>query len=75
MAAVMVVAEFAGQFRGEPLSSKCRYLRNWAMVADVALPTIFARLKDLRLDESAGPVRFGGWAFRGPLNMPVRWSA
>ena len=46
-----------------------------AMVADVALPTIFARLKDLRLDESAGPVRFGGWAFRGPLNMPVRWSA
>ena len=46
-----------------------------AMVADVALPTIFARLRDLELDESAGPVRFGGWAFRGPLNMPVRWTA
>ena len=45
-----------------------------AMVADVALPTIFARLRDLELDESAGPVQFGGWAFRGPLNMPVRWT-
>ena len=45
-----------------------------AMVADVALPTIFARLGDLRLDE-AEPVRFGGWAFRGPLNLPVRWDA
>jgi len=45
-----------------------------AMVADVALPTIFSRLRDLRLDEDAEPVRFGGWAFRGPLNMPVRWS-
>ncbi|MCB1542526.1 MAG: cytochrome P450 [Rhodoblastus sp.] len=45
-----------------------------AMVADVALPTIFARLRDLRLDEEAEPARFGGWAFRGPLNMPVRWS-
>jgi len=45
-----------------------------AMVADVALPTIFARLRDLELDESAGPAQFGGWAFRGPLNMPVRWT-
>lgn len=45
-----------------------------AMVADVALPTIFARLRGLRLDEDAEPVRFGGWAFRGPLNMPVRWG-
>ncbi|MDE2364028.1 MAG: cytochrome P450 [Hyphomicrobiales bacterium] len=44
-----------------------------AMVADVALPTIFKRLHDLRLDESE-PVRFGGWAFRGPLNLPVRWT-
>ena len=35
MAAVMVVAELAGQFRGEPFSSKSRYLRNWARVADV----------------------------------------
>jgi hypothetical protein len=45
-----------------------------AMVADVALPSAFARLKGLRLDESE-PVRIGGWAFRGLLNLPVRWDA
>jgi cytochrome P450 len=45
-----------------------------AMVADVALPSIFARLKGLRLDASE-PVRIGGWAFRGLLNLPVKWDA
>ncbi len=45
-----------------------------AMVADVALPSIFARLKSLRLDVSE-PVRIGGWAFRGLLNLPVVWEA
>jgi cytochrome P450 len=45
-----------------------------AMVADVALPGIFARLKGLRLDERE-PVRIGGWAFRGLLNLPVKWDA
>ncbi|MFT4097392.1 MAG: cytochrome P450 [Rhodoblastus sp.] len=45
-----------------------------AIVASVALPTIFSRLRDMRLDEEADPVRFGGWAFRGPLNLPARWS-
>ena len=45
-----------------------------AMVADVALPSIFARLKGLRLDRS-DPVRIGGWAFRGLLNLPVKWDA
>jgi cytochrome P450 len=45
-----------------------------AMVADVALPGIFTRLKGLRLDTSE-PVRIGGWAFRGLLNLPVRWDA
>ena len=45
-----------------------------AMVADVALPSIFARLKGLRLDPSE-PVRIGGWAFRGLLNLPVTWDA
>jgi cytochrome P450 len=45
-----------------------------AMVADVALPSAFARLKGLRLDESE-PVRIGGWAFRGLLNLPVKWDA
>jgi hypothetical protein len=44
------------------------------MVADVALPSTFARLKGLRLD-GAKPVRIGGWAFRGLLNLPVIWDA
>jgi hypothetical protein len=45
-----------------------------AMVADVALPTIFARLRGLRMREGE-PVRVGGWAFRGLLNLPVTWDA
>jgi cytochrome P450 len=44
-----------------------------AMVADVALPAIFARLKRLRLIEDE-PARMGGWAFRGLLNLPVAWD-
>ena len=44
-----------------------------AMVADVALPAIFSRLKNLRLSERE-PVRIGGWAFRGLLNLPVTWE-
>jgi cytochrome P450 len=44
-----------------------------AMVADVALPTIFRRLKKLRLVEG-DPGRIGGWAFRGLLNLPVAWE-
>jgi cytochrome P450 len=45
-----------------------------AMVADVALPGIFARLTGLRLDTTE-PARIGGWAFRGLLNLPVKWDA
>jgi cytochrome P450 len=45
-----------------------------AMIADVALPSVFARLKNLRLDEGE-PVRIGGWAFRGLQNLPVVWDA
>ena len=45
-----------------------------AMVADVALPGAFARLKGLRLDDTE-PVKIGGWAFRGLLNLPVKWDA
>ena len=45
-----------------------------AMIADVALPSVFARLKGLRLD-AAEPVRIGGWAFRGLFNLPVVWDA
>ena len=46
----------------------------WAarcLVAEVALPMVFDRLPGLRLD---GAVPFGGWAFRGPLRMPVAWD-
>lgn len=47
----------------------------WAarsLIADVALPMVFEHLPALRLD---GTVPFGGWAFRGPLAMPVAWNA
>jgi cytochrome P450 len=44
-----------------------------AMVADVALPAIFSRLRHLRIVEGE-PVRIGGWAFRGLLNLPVTWD-
>ncbi|MDA7965920.1 cytochrome P450 [Ruegeria sp.] len=46
----------------------------WAarcLIADVAVPMIFERLRGLRLQDEA---RFGGWAFRGPLAMPVSWD-
>lgn len=49
----------------------------WAarvQVGEVALPALFTRLKHLRLEE-APPVLFGGWVFRGPLNLPCRWEA
>ncbi len=44
-----------------------------ALVAGVGLPTLFAALPNLKLCES-DPVRLGGWAFRGVLNLPVSWS-
>ena len=44
-----------------------------AMIADVALPSVFARLKGLRLEDSE-PVRVTGWAFRGLQNLPVVWA-
>lgn len=46
-----------------------------SLVGDVALPKAFERLQGLRLDDAAGPVEFGGWAFRGPLSLPVVWRA
>jgi cytochrome P450 len=45
-----------------------------ALIAEVALPMLFERLKGLRLDPPEA-ARFGGWAFRGPLAMPVAWDA
>jgi len=41
-----------------------------ALIADIALPMLFERLPGLRL---AGDVTFAGWAFRGPLAVPVGW--
>jgi cytochrome P450 len=40
-----------------------------ALIADVALPALFNRFPKLSL---ADEVAFGGWAFRGPLSVPVR---
>ena len=43
------------------------------LVAGVALPHIFARLKNLRLPDPAA-VNLGVWAFRGVLNLPAAWE-
>jgi len=43
-----------------------------ALIAEVALPRIFERLNNLSLN---GEIAFGGWAFRGPLSLPCRWSS
>ena len=44
-----------------------------AAVGQAGLPTLFAQLTNLRLDDTAS-VRWGGWVFRGPLTMPVVWD-
>ncbi len=44
-----------------------------SLIAEVALPAVFERLPGLRLAPGAA-VRFGGWAFRGPLSLPVCWG-
>lgn len=47
----------------------------WAsrcLIGEVALPMLFDALPGLELDPD-GETRFGGWAFRGPLTVPVRW--
>ncbi len=43
-----------------------------ALIADVALPIFFEKFADVHL---TGEVPFGGWAFRGPLALPCRWTA
>jgi len=45
-----------------------------SLVGDVALPKIFERLDNLEIDLGNAPVEFGGWAFRGPLRLPVTWG-
>ena len=42
------------------------------LITDVALPMLFDRLPGLRL---SGETPFHGWAFRGPLRVPVAWDA
>jgi cytochrome P450 len=42
-----------------------------ALVAEVALPKLFERFPNLRLNGAAEIV---GWAFRGPVTVPVRWD-
>jgi hypothetical protein len=43
-----------------------------ALIAEVALPMLFDALPGLRI---AGEAGFGGWAFRGPLAVPVVWDS
>ena len=46
----------------------------WAarcLIGQVALPMLFDHCPDLTL---SGDAAFGGWAFRGPLTVPVRWT-
>lgn len=38
------------------------------LIGDVALPMLFNQFPDIRL---SGDIEFGGWAFRGPLKLPV----
>lgn len=49
---------------------------SWAarsQVGQVAWPTLFRRLPNLRLDRDR-PATIGGWVFRGVLSLPVRWD-
>lgn len=41
------------------------------LIVDVALPMLFERFPNLRLD---GETEVVGWAFRGPRRVPVRWD-
>lgn len=45
----------------------------WAsrcLIAEVALPMFFERIKEPHLTEE---VRYGGWAFRGPTSVKAEW--
>lgn len=42
------------------------------LVAEIALPMLFDALPNLRL---TGDVDLRGWAFRGPVSVPVAWDA
>ena len=44
-----------------------------ALIADVALPKVFRRLKGLQLINPKS-VLFDGWAFRGPISLECQWN-
>jgi cytochrome P450 len=43
-------------------------------VGHLSVPNLFAKLPGLRLNDTK-ETRFGGWVFRGPLTLPVKWDA
>lgn len=45
-----------------------------AMIADVALPSLFNRFKNLRINDQQTMPIMDGWAFRGLLGLPVKWD-
>jgi cytochrome P450 len=45
-----------------------------ASIGQIGLPSLFRRLPGLRLDPAC-EVPWGGWVFRGPLSLHVRWDA
>ena len=44
-----------------------------ALIADVALPKVFNKLRGLQLINPKS-VLFDGWAFRGPLSLECQWN-
>ncbi len=42
------------------------------LIGEVALPKLFQRLPNIKLDETKN-VTFRGWAFRGPLSVFCKW--
>jgi len=42
-------------------------------VGRLAVPKLFARLRNLRLADDGRPA-IRGWVFRGPVSLPVRWN-
>jgi cytochrome P450 len=41
------------------------------LITEIALPLAFKHMKNIRL---TGDVSFTGWAFRGPVSVPVEWD-
>ncbi len=43
-------------------------------VGQLSVPKLLSTLPNLRLDEEK-PAEFGGWVFRGPLSLNVKWDS